>query len=137
MNPLIPLFEREQQDAEFEADVEIEKLAATMGWQKVLHEAFEVLGRLEHKSHWHRAAVVIFGAVGRQIPLPIPWEECAARLYYCLERYPDLGVSGLSDGGNLVWSIVHDLKGVSYTSSWDPYHDLKILELLAKLRSAG
>ena len=81
MNPLIPLFARELQDNEYDAEVEIKKLAATAGWGQVLLDAFAVLDRVEHKAYWHQAAVVIFGAVGSHIPLPIPWEEGAARLY--------------------------------------------------------
>lgn len=55
------------------------------------------------------------------IDIPIKKFELMARLYWCLKVYPNFGINdGIGDADNLVWSIVHQLQGVSYTSYWNP-----------------
>lgn len=137
MNPLIPLFVKDEQDESFDLEDEIYKLAEIVGWQNVLKEAFGILGRESQRAFWQRSAAVIYWAVSDQITLPFSLEESAARLYRCLEQYPGFGGTGLEDGENLVWSIVSKLKGVSYESSWNPLEEPKIKELLANARSSG
>lgn len=137
MNPLIPLFVRDEQDESFDLVDEIYKLAQVVGWQNLLKESFGILERESQKAFWQKSAAVIYWAVSDQITLPFSLEESAARLYLCLEKYPGLGGVGLEDGENLVWSIVSKLKGVSYESSWNPLEEPKIKELLANARSSG
>jgi hypothetical protein len=137
MNPLIPLFVKDEQDEAFDLEEEIKELAEVVGWQNVLKETFGVLGRDNQKDFWHKAVSIIYWAVTDQIPLPVSLEECAARLYCCLELFPGLGGTVLEDGDNLVWSVVSKLKGVSYESSWNPLNDLNINIMLARLRSVG
>lgn len=137
MNPLIPLFVRDEQDEAFDLEEEVKELAEVVGWQNVLKETLGVLSRENQKVFWRKAAAIIYWAVTDQVPLPVTLEECAARLYRCLELFPGLGSTGLEDGENLVWSIVSKLKGVSYESSWNPLADPKINILLVRLRSGG
>lgn len=137
MNPLIPLFVKDEQDESFDLEDEIYKLAEVVGWQSVLTVSFNILERELQKTFWQRSAAVIYWAVSDQITLPFSLEESAARLYRCLEQYPGLGSTGLEDGENLVWSIVSKLKGVSYESTWDPLEDPKIKQILASVRLSG
>lgn len=137
MNPLIPMFVRDEQDETYDLQEEIKQLAQIVGWQNLLKEVFGILSHVERKTFWNRSAAVIYWAVSDGIPLPVTLDQCAARLYYCLELFPGFGGVGIEDGENLVWSIVSRLKGVSYNSSWNPLAEPKINELLELLRSGG
>ncbi len=137
MDPLIPLFVKDEESESFDLEVEIHRLADSVGWSNVLKEAFFVLARTAKKEFWHQAASVLYWATSDGIPLPYPVPESIARLYRCLELSPGLGRTGLLDGENLVWSIVSKLRGVPYESDWEPLRDPEILEKLVRLRGEG
>ena len=57
-----------------------------------------------------------------------------ARLYWCLEAFPNLGINDdIGDADNLIWSIVHQLQGVSYTSYWNPLEEPAIIMKLKEI----
>lgn len=131
---LIASFDRETDDEDFDLLKWVRALAAQSGWPSIIAECIAILSAEDQQRYWHQATVVIYWAVSDRAELPLSFEALAARLYRCLELYPGFGGSGLSDGENLVWSIVSNLKGVRYDSEWDPYQDAGIQAQLARLR---
>ena len=131
------MFARDQAEEEYDLQAEMYSLAEQVGWNNLFKELLFVLSRPSRKPFWHQAASVIYWAISDKKPLPFPYEECAARLYRCLELHPGLGQSALADGENLVWSIVSKLKGVSYESSWNPLAEPEIERRLALLRASA
>jgi len=137
MDPLIPLFVKNEQDESFDLERESYQLAEVVGWNNLLKEVFLVLARPVRRDFWHQAASVLYWAVSDHIPLPFPFEECAARLYRSLELHPGLGRVGLDDGENLVWSILAKMKGVPYESRWNPLDEPKVAQRLQQLQEDG
>lgn len=137
MDPLIPVLVADLQEEDFDLEDAIEVLAAQIGWNNVLKEVMHVLDRLSKQSHWYQAASIIYWAASDGIALPHPKKEWLARLYYCLEAYPDLGHEGPSSGSNLVWSIATKLMELPYESSWDPLLDHEIAMRISNIRTAG
>jgi hypothetical protein len=137
MNSLIPLLVADLQKEDFDLEEEIESLAEQVGWSNVIKETMHVLDCPSKQSHWYQAASIVYWAVSEGRELPFPRKECLARLYYCLEVYPDLGHNDLSSGSNLVWSIATKLLTLSYESSWDPLSDDGITTCMSSIRAAN
>ncbi len=131
MNALLPLFIQENEDEEFDLLEKLGHLAGSVGWEPLLANAFALLNNPAQKGFWHAAILVIYWSLSSQPTLPCTLDECIARLYVCLEQSPELAEH---DGENLVWSIVHHLKGVSYLSDWDPYKDPVVLKHMERYR---
>lgn len=131
MNALLPLFIQEHDDEAFDLLAEVQQLARSIGWEPLLADAFTILNNREQEGYWYEAILVVYWSLSAQPTLPYTLEECIARLYVCLEQSPELAEQ---DGENLVWSIVHTWKGLSYLSDWDPYKDPRIGEYRVRYR---
>ena len=134
MDALLHLFVRDAEDDAFDLEREIEAVASQAGWDATLAELMLFLARPDRKEFWYSAAAVLYWAVSDRRPLPMSPADCIARLYRCLELFPNLGADLLGEGDNLVWSIAIKLKGLSYETSWQPLDDPEIKERLAALR---
>jgi hypothetical protein len=137
MDPLIPLLVADLQEEDFDLEGHIGRLAEHVGWDNVLKEAMHVLDRPSKKSHWYQAASIVYWAVSDGVELPNAREEWIARLYHCLEVFPDLGNSDMCNGSNLVWSIATKLMKLGYESDWDPLMDQEIADRLSRMRAAA
>ena len=131
MSALLPLFIKENEDEEFDLLEELGHLAGSMGWEPLLADAFAILNSQAQEGFWYQALLVFFGSLSSQPTLPCTLEEGIARLYVCLEQSPELAEH---DGENLIWSIVHQLKGTSYLSDWDPYKDPLVWKNMERYR---
>ena len=131
MNALLPLFIQENEDEELDLLEELGHLAGSVGWEPLLADAFALLNNPAQQGFWHAAIRVLYGSLSAHPALPCTLEECIARLYVCLEQSPELAEH---DGENLVWSVVTNLKGISYLSDWDPYKDPVIWQHMERYR---
>jgi hypothetical protein len=102
-------------------------LVVEHGWDAVLEEMLSLLLDGAGQRHWAVAATVIW----RGIDLPMPVVPVIALLH--LRLLADVPPDQALDE-NLVWSIVSNLKGVSYLSDYDPASDPEVQEELARLR---
>jgi hypothetical protein len=116
---------------------EVDALIATHGRGEVVDAVLAVLTDQSARRYWYEAAAVLFGIVAdlrrdnAMGELPCPWSALVATLYRCLESSPGLGrTDAIGSGDNLVWSIAHLAKGVSYTSAWNPLEDPEVLACL-------
>jgi len=105
-------------------------LAEDVGWQPVLNAMLDILRDNSRASHWYDIVACLFGCDCHKLPLPCDRSYLTALLNDCLRIRPDLGIEGrdVDDTENLVWSIVHNLKGVGYTSDYDPRADAEVLQ---------
>jgi len=108
----------------------VTSLATDVEWQPVLDAMLDVLRDTSLVRHWYDVVACLFGCDCHTLPLPCEPSYLTALLYDCLRLKPDLGVDGrdLDDTVNLVWSIVHKLKGVSYMSDYNPKTDPDVLQ---------
>jgi len=111
-------------------NVAVASLASEVGWQPVLNAMLEILRDSSLTNHWYDVVACLFGCDCHTLPLPCDRPYLTALLYDCLRIRPDLGVDGRDPGDtdNLVWSIVHNLKGVGYMSDYDPKADPEVLQ---------
>jgi hypothetical protein len=119
-----------ERDESLELDAEIEKLAQDIGWDNVLKEAYRTLASYKVMGLWYVAALVIGWAAKDGLQMPIPEKEIIACLYWCLDKYENLGMSGFADGENLVWSTTCSLAKISYASDWQPREDPEIQRMV-------
>ena len=117
----------------FELDDEVTYLAQRIGWHQVFNDAVEVLLNCDKKDVWYTSASVIAWAIQDEEAIPFSWQKVVGLLYGCLTHHPQLGVNGVADGENLVWSIAHELKGIGYLSEWEPLNDPEIVSELNRL----
>ncbi|MBU2709071.1 hypothetical protein KCM76_23955 [Zooshikella marina] len=113
-----------------ELDEEIEKIAQEIGWDNVLKEAYLTLASYKVMGLWYAAASIIGWAAEDGLKMPIPEKEIIARMYWCLAKYENLGMTGVADGENLVWSTTCSLAKISYTSDWQPMEDPEIQKMV-------
>ena len=108
----------------------VTSLATDVEWQPVLDAMLDVLRDTSLVRHWYDVVACLFGCDCHTRPLPCEPSYITALLYDCLRLKPDLGVDGrdLDDTDNLVWSIAHQLKGVSYMSDYNPKTDPDVLK---------
>ncbi|WP_345685634.1 hypothetical protein [Novipirellula caenicola] len=108
----------------------VASLASDVGWQPVLNAMLDVLRDSSLTRHWYDVVACLFACDCHTLPLPCDRSYITALLYDCLRICPDLGIDGRNpdDTDNLVWSIVHNLKGVSYMSDYDPKTDAEVLQ---------
>lgn len=130
METLLCLIKRQHADEDFDVLEALAQSPDAAAWSSRIAEAEQILADKDQKLYWHDAAVVCYSGLSRIEDLPMPKMELVARLYACLIECPNLGVDGLADGENLVWSIAIDLKGVSYNSEWDPMADPEVRSFL-------
>ena len=109
MNALLPLFIQESKAEAFDLLAEVQQLARSIGWEPLLVEAFAILNNRAQEGYWYPAILVIYWSLSAQPTLPCTREECIARLCVCLEQTSQLDE-------NLIWSVVHELKGVDRKS---------------------
>ena len=123
-----PRFDDESADDDLSAAVS--SLAADAGWPPVLTAMVGILRDNDLATHWYDVVACLFCCDCHNLPLPCDRSYLTAVLYDCLRIRPDLGVDGRDpdDTENLVWSIVHNLKGVSYGSDYDPSSDADVLQ---------
>lgn len=130
MTGLLPLFEAEMADPDhFELIEAVDELVSHIGWAFVQAEAMQILASSELLRFWHQAMCVVFWSSSSEVRIPPCGDamDCVARLYLCLERDRRLDE-------NLVWSIAHQLKGVSYLSAWNPLLDREVVMRMAAMR---
>lgn len=130
MNFLAEIIVDCERDEALELDVEIEKLAQEIGWDNVLKEAYRTLTSYKVMGLWYAAASIIGWAAEDGLQMPISEKEIIARLYWCLGKYENLGMSGTAGGENLVWSTTCTLAKISYTSDWQPMEDSEIQKMI-------
>lgn len=118
---------------DFDLSSSANELAEEIGWEVLLSDCLHILLDLSNKRSWYLSASIIFYAAADKRPFPVSWQKCVAVLYGALDQYPDLGNNGGADGSNLVWSAAHILKGVSYTSHWQPLEDMDVIKELEEL----
>ncbi|MFT5322529.1 MAG: hypothetical protein ACI8P0_000364 [Planctomycetaceae bacterium] len=108
----------------------VTSLATDVGWQPVLNAMLDILRNNSLTLHWYDVVACLFRCDCHELPLPCERSYLTALLYDCLRLKPDLGIDGrdLDDTDNLVWSIVHNLKGVSYMSDYNPKTDKDVLQ---------
>ena len=123
-----PRFHEESADDDLSDAVSL--LAADAGWPPVLTAMVDILRDNNLAAHWYDVVACLFCCDCHKRPLPCDRSYLTALLYDCLRIRPDLGVDGRDpdDTENLVWSIVHNLKGVGYGSDYDPKADADVLQ---------
>ena len=131
MTTLQSLFLKENEDVELDLLEEVRRQADIQGWEPLLTDAWNILNCQEQCHHWYPAILILYWSLSAQPTLPCTLDECIARLYVCLEQSPLLAEH---DGENLIWSIVIHLKGITYLSSWDPYHDPMVCQYMERYR---
>jgi hypothetical protein len=93
-----------------------------VSWEGLLEILLKILKDKEKKHFWNvNTEVLYFDSNDKR---PMPSNEIIARLFVC-----SADENGISDG-NLVWSITRTLKGVSYTSDYDPVKDPAVWALI-------
>jgi len=112
----------------------VEKIVNDYGSDAVLISLLEILNDESNKKYWYLAASIVSWLVDDDVELPFEWTYLVASLYVCLERLPDLGMSGSADGTNLVWSIAHAVKKVGYLDDWNPLEDSEILACMKSIK---
>jgi len=139
-NIILNLIENELQsdpsEDTFEAFEEnINNLNSEYGQYQILDSILEILKDYSYHKCWYLAVSIISWFVEEgDIDLPVKWQELVAILYFCLDLFPDLGVSEGADGENLVWGIAHSLKNVDYLSEWNPIKDPEIIKYIKQLK---
>jgi hypothetical protein len=110
-------------------DDAIARLAAEFDWRQLTSGLIRILQQ-EPQRHWYDATAALYWfQCDGHLQLPCEPSYLIALLYDCLQRHPSLG--GRQEEGeceNLVWSIVHTLKGVGYLSDYDPLDDPDVLK---------
>lgn len=113
-----------------DVDKAIHTLAAEFDWKHVTSGLIRILEQESLQRHWYDAAAAIFWLQGDgHLKLQCEPSYLIALLYDCLQRGRSLG--GREEEGeceNLVWSIVHVLKGVGYLSEYDPRKDPEVVK---------
>ena len=106
------------------------KYADEVGWIPIAGALIAVLEDLNLQHQWHAAVCALFRCDCQQRAFPCERSYVIALLYDCLQRCPNLGVEGLDFDyvDNLVWSIVHQLKGVGYLDPYDPQLDPQVVK---------
>ena len=131
MNFLASTIIKCEESEELDLYEEVSKLANEIGWDNTIKEAYRTLCSLRVVSLWYGAACIIYFAIQDKRSIPFQANDLIARLYWCLDKKPNLGCDEC--GENLVWSIVCSVKGIPYTSYWEPLKDEEILALMAKI----
>jgi hypothetical protein len=110
-------------------DDEILAITENIGWDPTFVAFISILEDESLVLCWYDSIAFLFGCDCHKRDLPCERSYLTALLYDCLRLHPDLGVKGLEYDGadNLVWSIVHALKGVEYLSDYDPKSDPEVL----------
>ena len=108
----------------------VTSLANDVGWEPVLNAMLDILRNNSLALHWYDVVACLFCCDCHKLPLPCEHSYLIALLYDCLRLKPDLGTDGrdLDNSDNLVWSIAHNLKGVSYMSDYNPKTDEEVLQ---------
>jgi hypothetical protein len=103
----------------------VTELAQDVGWSAVDSAMLGVLRDTSQASRWYDVVACLFGTDCHKRQLPCDITYLIALLYDCLQLRPDLGTAEVDHDSvdNLVWSIVHKLKGVGYLSEYDPRTD--------------
>ncbi len=107
----------------------IKGLASDVGWHVVDSELLDILRDTTSAANWYDVIACLFGTDCHERGLPCDNSYLIALLYDCLRLGPDLGASELfgETAENLIWSIVHRLRGVGYLSTYDPMTDPDVL----------
>ena len=105
-------------------------LADEVGWVRVAGALVEVLQDLNLYRYWYDIVTSLFACDCRQRAFPCERSYLIALLYDCLQRHPDLGVPDLDHdhADNLVWSLVHQLKGLDDFTPYDPKCDPQVMK---------
>jgi hypothetical protein len=124
-DPIINDPESEEDPAEMIYD-----LSKTVRWEEFLAICEEILLADSNPSFWTQIALVFFRATsdGKDFS-SLGVDRVIALLYF---RHMD--EFGIADE-NLIWSIVHSLRGVSYDSGYDPFKDERVWAELQKLQN--
>lgn len=93
----------------------IYSLVPEITWENLLPILIKMLKNRSKKRYWNTITEVLYYASNDNRPMPI--NEIIALLFVCSAEK-----DGIQDG-NLVWSITHKLKGVSYSSDYEPVND--------------
>jgi len=93
-------------------------------WENLFSMLLKDLQDLSKKRHWDTIVEVFYYATNDHRPMPM--NDVIALLFVCSTE-----TGGISDG-NLVWTITHQLKKVSYTADYDPVQDPLIWPLIQK-----
>lgn len=109
---------------------EIAGLAATVGWSPVFRIFVDILLDVALIQYWYDVVACLFCCDCHQHDLPCDSNYLIALLYDCLRVSPALGQSEFNhdDADNLVWSIVHQLKGVGYLADYEPQSDPDVIQ---------
>src|SRR4051812_5915775 len=94
------MIRREEIDKDYDLLESVRAIADRDGWKGLISESMEILADESLQDCWKSAACVIYWSDGKEAEYPYPKMQIVARLYWCLERFPDFG----ADGENLVWS---------------------------------
>jgi hypothetical protein len=109
-------------------DVEaIEALIKQFGWELIQVELLRCLWDEKQRNHWYSVAAVFWGATLDNRPMPT--DKVIASLYLRLDTQ-----NCTDEEENLAWSITCKLKGVDYSSEYDPLKDPDVLAELNLLR---
>jgi hypothetical protein len=105
----------------------IYSLVPEVMWDNLLPILIEMLKHRSKKPYWNIITEVLYYASNDNRPMPI--NEIIALLFVCSAEK-----DGIQDG-NLVWSITHKLKGVSYNSDYEPVDDPAVWILIQEFSS--
>lgn len=130
MKNLAGIIARCETDESLDLDEAVNALAIENGWCNVIKEEYRILTSYGNAGLWYPAASVISWAAEEGIPMPISHKEIIVRLYWCLRKCKNLGMSSSVDAENLVWSTVCTLGNIAYTSDWDPMKEPEIVEMV-------
>ena len=114
----------DEDDAELSKSQLIYALNSNVPWEKILTVLLQMLKDQSKKPYWNIITEVLYYASNDARPMPK--NEVIALLFV-----DSLEKDGIQDE-NLVWSINHTLKGVSYTSDYEPVKDPAVWELIQK-----
>lgn len=109
---------------------EIIAFAETVSWNPIVRVLITILLDVSLMHYWYDVVACLFCCDCHQRDLPCDSNYLIALLYDCLRISPVLGQSGLDQDNvyNLVWSIVHQLKGVGYLADYEPQADPEVIK---------
>lgn len=128
MHPILHILAKDIENEDFDLDNETQHIVQQVGWERVLEESYHILSTDKYKHLWYEATSIFWFAVLDKAHISIPTNQIIARLYWCLDKYDDLG--NTEYGYNLVWSIATKLKGISYNSDWEVSKDNEIQTIM-------
>ncbi len=120
----------QDESTEDEISEEIAVLAEEVGWNPVFRVFINILLDLSLMHYWYDVVACLFCCDCHKRDLPCNSNYLIALLYDRLRVSSNLGRSGLNhdDVDNLVWSIVHQLKGVGYLADYEPQSDPDVIQ---------